>query len=415
MSTGKRITVGQMIVWAFVPVCILMLSGLKGMANYISAIIVFAVFAVCFAETLRMKDIGYSANVYKSTLCFVLFMVFYVLSSLPELDAEYCLKYTMDFCISFAPLVVCHKAVRDCSKKQLRVFLWAIMALWVIMCIISIRFYIVNPQAARTEASDGDAFSGEVFGGYMLSYGSALLCNYLFMTLLYRKPGVIKGILTAAVCVMLAVLVYMTQSMLTFVAMLAGLAATVFFDTNRSINHRYLKLLISAIVLAGGVLLMQHVIQNNISAIMAWLDGHNEYLMLRRVKSLLQNYFFNFQTRHFSERTGLVKASFELFTESPIFGHGYKYGNVFSAGKAYGIGNHSELLDSLARYGLTGALPLFGIYYFSAKEYMKKHPGILVCFFMLVMFNPFITFASNLVLMLIIPVSEHLNIKTERD
>ena len=148
---------------------------------------------------------------------------------------------------------------------------------------------------------------------------------------------------------------------------------------------------------------------------MAWLDGHNEYLMLRRVKSLLQNYFFNFQTRHFSERTGLVKASFELFTESPIFGHGYKYGNVFSAGKAYGIGNHSELLDSLARYGLTGALPLFGIYYFSAKEYMKKHPGILVCFFMLVMFNPFITFASNLVLMLIIPVSEHLNIKTERD
>jgi len=383
-------------IWIFLAMCMLLTSGLKGLANYASAILM-----VLLVLLGVMKNRGLCIK--KEALCIVIFIAYYVLTSIPELNPGYCLKYAVDYCLCFFPIVMFRQLENKCSMKQMRLTLRGMYVIWFAISLISIQFYISNPNAARNAAADGDYYSGRIFGGYEFSYGSALLCNYLFYLLMKTRS---KKMPLIAGCGVLLLLVYLTQSTLTTFAALTGMLVTLVFEGREGGMYRYRKRFISFFAVLIVLFVLYLYLESNVSYIISWLYRYDDIRILKRIREILNSVFFDVQTRHYAERTGLVRDSLQLFLKSPIFGHGYRYGNVFSAGKIYGIGNHSEFLDSLARFGLVGSIPLFGIYYYSLRKYILDYLGILVCFGVLVMFNPFISFQSNLVIFMLVPLSE---------
>ena len=383
----------------FTIVCFLQLSGLKGIANYISAglMAVIGLFALYMTEW----------KIHIETALVFLFIVFYVLTSIPQINITYCITYSINYFLMLSPammLPVFNQMIeKDVGVSERRI-LKVLFAVWFLMVVISIVFYLQNPSAARVLAADGDAYAGTLIGGYPLSYGSGLLCVALFgFNLKYEHKKKMKSLLWCCSIILFA-LVYLTESTLTTFATIVGIIVVLITNTKSSGKNKTIYYMILIGVIVMGAMIVYSTIEKNITVIISWLNSKNDVLIYRRIREILNSVFLDVQSRHYSERTGLVSESLKLFAESPVIGHGYKYGNVFSAGKAYGIGNHSEFFDCLAKFGIMGSLPLFSLYFGSLRNIAKYNLGVIASFTMMVLFNPFITFASSLTIFVIIPL-----------
>lgn len=60
-----------------------------------------------------------------------------------------------------------------------------------------------------------------------------------------------------------------------------------------------------------------------------------------------------------SARFDLIEKSFQTFFDNFFIGIGYKYAYSFGDMFYIGVGSHSEWIDSLAKYGIIGAIPFF--------------------------------------------------------
>lgn len=401
----------NLILLLFSIICFLQLSGLKGTANYITAglLIIIGLLSLCSS--------GW--RIHNETGLVVLFIVFYVMTSILQIDIKYCVTYSINYFIILSPammLPVFERMIDKAGGISEKDIVRRLLIIWFAMVIISVVFYIQNPSAARILAANGDAYAGTLIGGYPLSYGSGLLCVAFFGSYMHCKNNKKKKLMLLAGCIMLLVLVYLTESTLTTFATAVGLLVA--FVTNTKAKEKkkvaYYMFLLGVIVMAA--LFVYSQIESNITSIIAWLNTKSDVLIYRRIREIFNSVFLDVKSRHYSERTGLVSESLKLFAKSPLIGHGYKYGNVFSAGKAYGIGNHSEFFDCLAKYGIIGSMPLFLLYYKSMRQIAKQNLGVLASFVMMISFNPFITFASSLVVFIIIPLlyrEEYRNIQGE--
>ena len=100
--------------------------------------------------------------------------------------------------------------------------------------------------------------------------------------------------------------------------------------------------------------------------------------------------------------------SLEVFCSSPILGIGYKAGYVFDKMEALGLGNHSEIIDSMAKYGIIGFVLLAGVFVHVISRVQKNdYPNESNCWLItligMMFFNPFISMQSLMALFLIIP------------
>lgn len=410
MTTKKSGTKVNAVLLLFTVVCFLQLSGLKGIANYISTGI------MCLIALLSLQMTEW--KIHNEAICVIAFIMFYVLTSILYGSMVYCLTYSINYFLMLSPAIMLpiFLQMRSAAEaKSVKEILRPLLIIWFVMVIISIAFYLQNPSAARVLAANGDAYAGTLIGGYQLAYGSGLLCVAFFGYGLKevkekkKRLGILLG------CVVLFALVYLTESTLTTFATLVGIAVTILTNTRSSGKQKTVHYIVLASVLCILMLYLYIKIENNISAIAAWLNAKSDILIYRRVRELFNSFFLNEKSRHYSERTGLVSESLKLFIESPLIGHGYKYGNIFSIGKAYGIGNHSEFFDCLAKFGLMGSLPLFSLYFNGLKKYVKYNYGFLASFMMMILLNPFITFASSVVVFLIVPLMYLPRIEGQQD
>lgn len=379
-------------------VCFLQLSGLRGTANYVSVgLFIVIIFLLVFDNEMRFS--------YDEFLVF-LFLFFYTVTSIPKIDMNYYMKYIAYYVLVFSPVLL-HSYYRNKHKvfgaKISKSPLLVILAIWFFMVYVSIGFYLYNPDAARALASHEDSYEGVFIGGYQLSYGSSMLCVALWGSLIQKHFTTKLNILVILLCASLLVLIYLTESTLTTFATLAGIVTAVIANMSGS-NNKRVFLILTVIVVLLLVYIVSTLIKDNLFAVLSWLDERSSIRFFRRISEILNSVYMDDQSRHYEERQSLIVQSLDLFVRSPLIGHGYKYGNIFEAGKIYGIGNHSELSDSLARYGLIGSAPLLVLYYKNAKLLFQKNVGLVVTFVMLVSFNPFISFASNLSFFLLIPV-----------
>ncbi len=398
---GKTLDSMNIVICLNVAAAFCMLSGYRGVFNYIACVCVLisAFFFFLVKRGRVYRD--------KSALCFIFYMIFYILTSIPVGNLRYTIKYASYNVLSFSPLLLYgtlkHYGSRRVKIKCARL----IYFLWIVIGIITIVYYRQNPLAARNAAAHLDSSNGAMFGGYFYAFGSAVLCVYLF-TIFIKSDSFKHRRRLPLICLILACTVYLTQSTITTISMCAGIITAVLFRfKNKDKNHE-IRLFIRLSIIAVILCLIYYEVNSHIYSITIWLSKHDDILLARRTAEILYSIFLSQYTQHYLKRTNLVLDSFKLFLKSPLVGHGYKYGNIFALGKVFGIGNHSELSDTLARYGIVGGIPLYGCFFYGMKDYLKKYPGVLLTFALMFTFNPFTSYQSHLAVFLLIPLTEEL-------
>lgn len=388
----------ELVVLLNIIIVALMVSGLKGIANYFS----FAFLLVILWIVIKHFDIAVMSPI----KWFVLFIIYYSVTSMINLNTASFLTDVSYYVLAFSPLLI-YNIISHSSKKYSLFTLKGIALIWGFMTLYSIYIYLMNPMAARESS---DMFAGKLFGGYFFAYGSSLLCVYCFSLLFderIKKTFKTRIVLLIAV-VVLMVVIFMTNSTITTFATILGVSFTLIFDRilKKSEGEMKKKIEITLILVVSVAVYM--FIWANIDRILSWLSDRNDVLFFKRVEELINGLLFDDTTTHYEKRADTLTASIQLFFESPILGVGYRFGNAFSEARFYGIGDHSAFLDTFARYGVVGAIPLIATYFYAMKDYCKRYLGVLLAFIVLVVFNPFISYQSNLIIFLFIPLLEHL-------
>lgn len=378
-----------------------MLSGLKGFANYISFILLIPIFIICILN--QNKVIKFN----KAMVCAFIFLLYYALTSLLHFNIYFFSIEYAYYILAFSPLVISFVVKENNSSFAALDLLQTTMFLWIIMCVYSIILYRSSPNFARAAAADQNLALGMIFGGYQYTYASAILAVYVYSVYLRCKSFIShrERFILIVFEILLLVEIYLTESSITTLSVVIGIIATYFLNQrNNESKKRTFKFAIFIIVLVAFML----IVENNINYIYLWLISHSDTRIFYRLKEIVQAVFFDSTTSHYERRSQTLIDSITTFIKSPIFGVGYKYGNVTSIGKAkYGIGNHSELLDAFAQFGMLGAIPFISIYVISMKEYLRRYTGILITFIIMVLFNPFFYFLTCLTVFMIIPLSEY--------
>ncbi|MDV2582164.1 hypothetical protein [Alkalibacillus haloalkaliphilus] len=380
---------------------------------YISAfmLILWSIFSLLvspkkFTEILMEKKI----------IAFALFFLFFVITSLPTAGLIETSKSLGSFLILFSPMFIMSYYIRINNKFIICFILSSVLISWMIFALRSIQFYSLNPGAARTMTSSGDIY-GEVAigGGYSLAIGSAILVVFLLELFLKGKFRKISFVISIIFISLLIFLVIDTWSSITLVALIVGFFTTiaVMFSSNRdgrlSINY---KSIFTQVIL----IIMVSVVFFNINSISYYFMGvfsESNNKISENIYNVAASIYFNNNYIYTDElslfnRLDLISLSIQTFLTNPLLGVGYSYSYEAPLAFENGIGNHSEVFDSLAKFGLLGSIPYFFIYYYGIKANLNNNHAIMVLAYIIVIitlavFNPFRFFHANLVIFLVIP------------
>ena len=114
---------------------------------------------------------------------------------------------------------------------------------------------------------------------------------------------------------------------------------------------------------------------------------------------------------HVDKREMVYQLSIDGIIESPIFGNGYKFGNVFNKDESYGVGNHSTVIDTLAQFGIVGGIPLLLFLLYPLINARRKQEDFtyLVPFYVMSCLNPTLRcYHVMVIIYLIIPCAQYL-------
>lgn len=354
----------------------------------------------------------------KPTIYLLFFLIYYFVTSIIEGELGYTLTYVGVYFMIYTCHVQFLYYYQRSRYKEVKFIVLTSLIGWCLIALFAIAFYTINPAAARTLAADFTAYENlYIGGGYAIAFGSAILFTYLTSLLLKRRLGVNKKTLVAFVVFILFYLIVKTESTTTLIASVLGSMIGLFYEIRNNISKgRKIVLYIASIVLIafllnGGLVRVVYQISNSASEELyaKRFDRIGEKLISFESGSSNENYV--------DERWGLVVDSFNAFLDYPIFGVGYKVGNDYSRLSEYNVGTHSEICDSLARYGIIGCFFLFGYFILSFKRTNReiKNRSYLITLFIMALMNPFQYFHGFYVLFVLIPFMNLLLIKSNHE
>lgn len=354
----------------------------------------------------------------KEVFLLFLFVVFFLFSSSFAGDAINTLKYTAMYFMQFGA-VICYYAYKDVDESTFKIIKTVCFVIIIIVTINAILFYIVFPSAARILAANSSAFDNIAIGnGYSLAYSITILAVFILYYL-------INGVLTVRrpiyflLVVLFSVAVFLTESTTTLLALFFGFFTTVLF---RIIMGESFKKHSPDRIRLGFfiIILLIIIVALTINSFGEWLvsstDSHLDILYVRRLNRIGQKLAAfgtnNSVDNYVDERFSTIVMSVKTFFEHPLLGVGYQYGNIYSQGYYYGVGQHSEFMDILAQFGLFGFFTLMIIYFsFIRKCNSRKHNyGVVVTILVLCIFNPFMSFQGCFIVFFFVPLlSRHWN------
>lgn len=343
----------------------------------------------------------------KTIIAFFLFYAFHVATSLFYISSVY---YLLGTCIAYtfavySPIFVDKiRTVRNNEQSDLTLFRISTF-IWFLIVVISMYTYFNNPEGGRAYVSDHRG--GLLGGGYSATYASAVLGIVLFNYFLSSdKKLKKKRVFLLIGFILSAIHVIVTLSTLTLLGLLVGCILSIGFHGNKKNSVKgYLFL---GIVILGVIMFLI-----NAGSVGNWLiqlsSKVNNAVYSKRLYEVGIYLSFGDETHHMGNRIYTLSTSWETFLKYPLFGMGYKYGNNYTLLYQNGIGVHSELLDSLAKYGVVGSLPLFYVLYQQIKRIIKSSSssiGIPLVFALIVLFvfNPFISAQTMFMVFLYIPL-----------
>lgn len=355
----------------------------------------------------------------KETKYLFLFLGYYFFTSILESDFLYTMTYIGVYIMIYTSYVQCIYYFNRGNYNEISIVVRFSILGWIILSIASIAFYMVNPSAARMLAADFNAFDNlYIGGGYAIAFGSALLLVYIVSLVCSEKLSK-KYNVYALLCVcMLYFLLIKTESTTTVIASSVGCLYCVY---ERMKNSKYKKcfytlfILFLLFIVSGGL-------ESVLSYVSSSTDVESENLYSRRFNRIGEkllsfgSHSTSAEDNYVDERWGLVVESFNTFLENPIFGIGYKVGNVFAKLEGIGIGTHSEICDILAQFGIFGSFFFFRFFITAYRRVNMGvvNKGIVITLFIMVLMNPFHYFHGFYVLFLLVPMIRTLTLNNQK-
>lgn len=296
-----------------------------------------------------------------------------------------------------APIFMYEFYSRFLSKKTMRNLIVVTLGIYIYYSLKTIIYLKLNPLAAREMVSIGVDDSLLIGGGFSLAYGFAILIPVL-VYLIINNSKFIKQIFinnfSTRVLIIFAVItflvtVYQSMFAISFLIMLFGsLYALLRMNKDKAKNNilffGVILLVVTFFLFANQLMPL---LQNYLASLNTVIS--NKLLVLLN----LSDYANIEDTGSMGVRLQLYMNSFYIWLENPFFGIAYKYDFSTTKMIALGMGDHSEWLDLLAKYGLFSVFLM--IYIFKAKKVYKYNQGYklgFILFIILGFLNPIYIF-----------------------
>lgn len=334
-------------------------------------------------------------------MCFLL--CFGVLS-LFEANKGLALKYFFNYFRLFTPyLIYQYYALDSNQRKTEKVYNGAVAIFFIWVVRATIYFLMNRGAAAKLAAGSWEKAYIALGGGQWLSYGAALYCVFLTWKML-NKERKIMDLLCWAVALVLILLV---QSTITLILCGVGICLCIADYILRKSVRKILCALILGIIVTFLIIVCffyKDIISWLFSLSQQWVLTNSDKILIR-LKQIIQILYGESPEKTTSSalRIKAYIESLQTFLSNILWGESLVVGVIPGAGTA---GEHSEILDAMARWGfIMGGSFCFA--FFTPLIKWAKHGSRYILGTVLIAFgilNPIISFQITMVTSLIIPL-----------
>lgn len=412
---------------AFMIYCFYYISGYTGQGHNYIIMGLFLLWSIsAWIEDSRSLSLALSSKCILWLLCF---LIFYFLTSITKSELIYTLEYLAVYLFLYGTVIQFRYYMIRNRIREIQNINYIIMIAFAIFSSIAILFYVINPSAARTLASDFYAYGDiAIGGGYSIAFGSALLVVYFFEIVLRENKTKISKLILVILMTLFFVLVIKTESTITIIAMLLGMVyciiRKIYFggvSTSRRVSRERKIIAISSIIVLTVLVLL------NTSRIGGFLMESTQQnvesnVVMRRIHRIGEKLYYSgigeSHDNYVDERLDTIGSSWNTFVEHPLLGVGYKCGNEYSKLEGLGVGTHSELLDTFAQFGIVGGGIWLAFIISALKQTGRRttFKGYYVTLTILLLLNPFKSFHGFIVLFFVIPTMNYvINSKREEN
>ena len=361
-----------------------------------------AVFLLWLVSALLLSPRTFiNTMISKKSFLFGFFLIYIMLTGAFSGDYSSTLKYIFGFTIVVSPIIICDYIITYGNKQISKLILFislAILSYYSIMTNVMIHRY---PTIARQLASGSDDIMNfyyglNIGGGYSLVYGLVFLILVLFIK--FKNDKSKNKIFLPFIILFTATLInsgYFIAIAITF----AGLIITCF---NKGKIKNFILIIIFFILLLTSIVMN---VPKQIGNSMISYSLNHDFLLDSKVleigNMLSGNKLYDYE--NVEGRTARIRISVHSFMNHPLIGNGRDTG-YNSASEAGIIGQHSEWLDALARYGILGVTILLAFFISSMKALFPTEKYAVIpfaAFIMLGFLNPILNFSIFYVLFLI--------------
>jgi len=345
-------------------------------------------------------------------LLLLVVLIYHFLSGLLVTPISKQIIYTAELFLFFSPLIIYDYFKQIKSRNVLFFLMYSIVIILSIYSFKTILYLIQHPLAARSMISIGIDDDVTIGGGFALAYSLSILVPCLFYILIGQRKLLSKPIkLIIIICIVLfSITVIASLFSIAILLLIFGCLFSLLVLKKERVFPSFLKVLIVSSLfyfligpVIGDFLIDSVHLSNPVLQQRSYEIGH-----------ALNGRGYS-ETKDLDARIDVYEKSLLTFMKNPVLGVGIEAGNNYNDLYAAGIGGHSAFLDYLGKFGLIGCIPLFYFLFLSYKENARSNLVNLawLVFIISAILNPIVSFTVFLVLTLLIPLINNLQLHSE--
>lgn len=371
-----------------------------------------AIFCIWLLAMYNDKTIHWSFFKNKTSLLLLLFLLYGFISALLYGNILLASKIFLGRIQVFSGAFLFYFYLNSKKKYMLHSITFASLAILFLCTLVSTIVYSINQDLPILLAQNSASYTLLPLGeGFALSYSNALLISF-FVPIPFLKPK-LPSYQKAFLCLYLLILlfaIYKSRSSLTFFAALLGLLSSILLYESKaypSLGRAKAIILVLFCLLITFILLYNKELIGNL--LMQFAESQNSKLLSRlyMVGEFLSGYGQEELSTGDGQRLALLISSLQTWLKNPIFGVNHLSGGEYSNLVAQSVGMHSQILDTLAQYGLLGAFLYFGAQwtqFLTIVKTSKKIPYVWIAIAILLqLVNPYRDFTNIHVQFFVIP------------
>lgn len=335
-----------------------------------------------------------------------LFLLIYGVLMLYRHTIVYTVSFIITFIELFSPFLM-YSMIRV-ETRSVKKFVSITLTTFFLVNLVICYIYIYGSPTGYG-LRDAENFT-EYKNTFFVVYSFAIMIPFIIFNYFHNKhigkqSSVLIRLFGFSICAVLALFVIKAQFMTGIILMIIG-GLVAYFSARTKKGY--------AGPLIGGLVAL--VIFVNYSDDLIEIAEQNEVTAIASRTEELQFILSNesSEAADYSIRQKRSQNSVETFLEYPLFGVFYQMKDITEADK-YGIGNHNEWLDTLARYGMTGFLLLLFIFKAIKKQRTFVGDNIhYILFGILGFLNPVFAFYLTCSVFFYLPMIGNIYFSSER-